>query len=82
MKRAAAQALVERNAAACEAARHRVCRCACAGKLHGIAHSAEWQGEQVDKIADPETTDAQQGALDLHTWGAALAPRFIPERTP
>jgi hypothetical protein len=64
MKRAAAEALVERNAAACEAARTSRCKCACGGKLHGVLHSKAWQSEQVEKIADQP--DPAQLALDSH----------------
>lgn len=41
------EALVRRNAEACETARTERCECHCGGAMHGRRHSAEW----VSKVA-------------------------------
>lgn len=63
MKRAAAQALVDRNADACEAAANPRCKCACGGALHGTKHSASWRRQQVEALADVDA-DPQQLTLE------------------
>lgn len=50
MKRKIVETLIARNALACEEATGRRCRCRCGGALHGSAHSAEWQREQVEGL--------------------------------
>jgi hypothetical protein len=36
------RALFERNALACETAKHPVCTCPCGGQFHGVKHSKAW----------------------------------------
>lgn len=50
MSRAAAYALVARNAQACEEAKGPVCRCPCGGAFHGVAHSVEWVAQQTARV--------------------------------
>jgi hypothetical protein len=47
----AIEALVKRNAEACENARAPVCVCGCGGALHGKAHSAAWCRAQAQIMA-------------------------------
>lgn len=54
-------ALFERNAKACENARHPKCTCACGGALHGQSHEAKLQElwdayveRQMQRHPDPE----------------------------
>jgi hypothetical protein len=47
-RRAAIEALIVRNAEACENARHPKCNCACGGKMHGQAHGQAWVSQQAD----------------------------------
>lgn len=37
------RALFDRNAAACEAAKHPECTCHCGGQFHGTKHSQAWR---------------------------------------
>ena len=39
--------LASNHAASCQAAKHKVCKCRCQGKLHGHSHQAYMQMEQV-----------------------------------
>ena len=60
------QELVNRNADACEQAKHPRCRCHCWGALHGAAHSAEWRKQIHDEL---ETSHYQQGSHALALLG-------------
>ncbi|HKW14158.1 MAG TPA: hypothetical protein VJS69_06715 [Candidatus Krumholzibacteria bacterium] len=42
--------LFNRNADACEHAKHPHCTCACGGALHGRSHSSSWRVETWAKI--------------------------------
>ena len=63
MKRSPQRALLERNATACETARHPTCHCACGGALHGQRHSELWRAEMWRKL-NPEPLDQTQLLLD------------------
>ena len=52
--RTANEALLRRNAEACEHAKHPHCTCQCGGTLHSKPHSEEW----IRKVAD-ETYERQ-----------------------
>lgn len=67
------RALFEKNAAACESAKHPVCTCACGGALHGVAHSREWLEATWARI------DAEQ-KRELENRPATVAARRELER--
>jgi hypothetical protein len=48
--RAQLEALVKRNAEACEYATSKRCECRCGGQFHGKAHSREWVAAACDAI--------------------------------
>jgi hypothetical protein len=59
------QALVDRNADACECALHPVCRCACGGMLHGIAHSIAWRTQRVAVLDEHDFRVEQECRLAI-----------------
>jgi hypothetical protein len=61
------RALFERNAAACETAKHSKCVCACGGALHGVAHSTEWRASTwALLVAEAEAaTEAAAGQASI-----------------
>jgi hypothetical protein len=61
--RTSIEALVLRNAIACEEAKRPECRCRCKGTFHGKAHSAKWIAREVEAIVEELTEEEQQ--LDL-----------------
>lgn len=59
MNRASLEALVRRNAEACENATSQRCRCLCAGTYHGKRHGEKWIRAALDELeqhgnAEPE----------------------------
>ena len=49
-------AIVRRNAIACETAKHPTCVCACGGAFHGAKHTEEWTQARLAELArvDPQ----------------------------
>jgi hypothetical protein len=60
------EALLRRNAEACENAKGPVCDCACGGKYHGKAHSTQWIREQVAELEKAQS--AERGEFNLFDW--------------
>ena len=48
------RALFDRNATACETAKHPVCTCPCGGKFHGIKHSKAWRDMTYAALEEAE----------------------------
>lgn len=46
------ESLIRRNAEACEQAKHKICKCHCAGEFHGKPHSEEWIQKTIAQVAD------------------------------
>lgn len=60
------ETLLRRNAEACENAKGPICECACGGKFHGKAHSAEWLREKLVELA--EEKEQERGEFNLFDW--------------
>lgn len=60
------RALFDRNAAACESAKHPTCTCHCGGALHGQAHSAAWRDATWAALDEAQHEARRRGVtLDL-----------------
>lgn len=68
-----AEALVRRNAEACETAKHKACQCHCGGAQHGRKHTAEWVSQTaLDMVQAHEKAEqqAQEQLQLLHQCAA------------
>jgi hypothetical protein len=65
MNRQAHEALIRRNAEACENARSSRCACSCGGSLHGQVHTQAWIEQQIElaKVLDAIADMAALGKL-------------------
>jgi hypothetical protein len=77
MSRASMEALLRRNADACESARWPVCTCRCGGALHGVRHTEGWIQEQAEMIEREAAAQKQNGPQ-----GTAIPAGGAPPMTP
>jgi hypothetical protein len=63
VSRTSLEALIRRNAEACETSTSARCRCACGGEYHGQKHSEQWIGDELE--AAIERADELGAQLEL-----------------
>lgn len=77
MSLASVQALLTRNAKACEEARFPECKCHCGGAFHGSAHSQKWIADTAAELHAAQVRERfeQRAALEQMAEQAEAAER-------
>jgi hypothetical protein len=52
VSRTSLEALIRRNAEACETSTSARCRCACGGEYHGQKHSEQWIADELEAVVE------------------------------